>query len=878
MTQTPVGSERLQALQKEQSDRWRRGQRTWVEWYLARASWLRADPTQLAEFIYSEYCLRLELQETPTPDEYYRRFPQVTEPLRRLFESSKQSSAKPDSVSAPKTPAASTLQPQTPREPVRAASRPAERTIPAARTVPTTPAEPIPVAPPRPVEMTTSGTVGSDTDANVTQTGSRDRSDTVVSTLEESFSGQIFGRYELIQELGRGGMGVVWKARDVDLDRFVAIKLILPTHVESEVGVKRFQAEARASARLDHPGIVTVHDFGQRDGKYYLCMAFVDGRSLAERLAQGAMPPAKAAKIIREIAEAIHHAHERGVVHRDLKPPNILLTSADEPRVTDFGLARRIDVPEGITASGQVLGTPSYMSPEQAAGNTDLIGPATDIYAIGAILYYALAGRPPFQGTGNVLETVRKVAEGKFEPLKNVAPSVPATLEMICTRCLAKDPARRFKTAGELAAALAKWLRATEGGRAETTTVVSATAEVFLSFSHVDQSIAQAACDALEADGLRCWISPRDVVAGRTWDESSGKAIKEARAVVLVLSASANKSERVLREIEHAAKCNVPIVTFRIQDVPTAILTPHLRGPHRLDGLTEPFESHLSKLCELVRTIIPYAPDQMPAVAAPAPAVAPQPVRPAGEVRDDNGMKMKFIWCPPGRFMMGSSPDDKGRFPNEGPVDVRLTRGFWMGQVVITQAQWQHIMGTAPWAGQRWVREANACPATWVAWKDAWEFCARFQELEKKSRRLPEGWRYTLPTEAQWEYACRAGSDTRYHFGDDDSKLAQYAWFDANAFDIGKRYAHLVGRRKPNSWGIFDMHGNVWEWCRDVYVKDMLGGVDPEVRTGGREGVRRGGCWNLHAAYCRSACRLQVEPSAINHDLGFRIVLEQGVG
>ena len=126
------------------------------------------------------------------------------------------------------------------------------------------------------------------------------------------------------------------------------------------------------------------------------------------------------AKIIREIAEAIHHAHERGVVHRDLKPPNILLTAADEPRVTDFGLARRIDVPEGITVSGQVLGTPSYMSPEQAAGNTDLIGPATDIYAIGAILYYALAGRPPFQGTGNVLETVRKVAEGKFEPLKNV--------------------------------------------------------------------------------------------------------------------------------------------------------------------------------------------------------------------------------------------------------------------------------------------------------------------------------------------------------------------------------------------------------------------------------------------------------------------------
>ena len=180
---------------------------------------------------------------------------------------------------------------------------------------------------------------------------------------------------------------------------------------------------------------------------------------------------------------------------------------------------------------------------------------------------------------------------------------------------MAKDPTRRFKTAGELAAALGQWLRAAEGGRVETAASVSATAEVFMSFSHVDQSVAQTACDSLEADGLRCWISPRDVVAGRSWDESSGKAIKESRAVVLVLSASANKSERVLREIEHAAKCKVPVVTFRVQDVPPGVLTPHLRGPHKLDALTEPFESHLSRLCEVVRTVIPYAPHQMPACA-----------------------------------------------------------------------------------------------------------------------------------------------------------------------------------------------------------------------------------------------------------------------
>ncbi len=353
MTETPVDSGRLQALQKDQNERWRRGQRTWVEWYVCAASWLRTDTAQLVDFIYSEYCLRKELQETPDPEEYFKRFPQVAEPLRRLFGSRAEATAPGDSGShaQPAVPDSQQQMPQPDREKQS----------------------------PYSAENTTSGTPGSETSADATQ-AVRDKTVIGAAPREESFAGQLFDRYELIEELGRGGMGVVWKARDIDLDRFVAIKLILPAHVESEVGVKRFQAEARAAARLDHPGIVTVHDFGHRDGKYFLCMAFVEGRSLAERLSKGALPPLKAAHIIRDIAEAIQHAHERGVVHRDLKPPNILLTASDEPRVTDFGLARRIDVPEGITASGQVLGTPSYMSPEQAAGKTSLVGPPTDIY------------------------------------------------------------------------------------------------------------------------------------------------------------------------------------------------------------------------------------------------------------------------------------------------------------------------------------------------------------------------------------------------------------------------------------------------------------------------------------------------------------------
>ncbi len=491
------------------------------------------------------------------------------------------------------------------------------------------------------------------------------------------------------------------------------------------------------------------------------------------------------------------------------------------------------------------------------------------------ILYYALAGRPPFQGA-NVLEIVRRVSDGRFEPLRTVNPAVPPWLEAICSRCMAKEPKLRFKSAGELASALGRLVRSSGSGHSVVLPPAqdASPADVFISFSHSDQSIAEAACDALEATGLRCWMSPRDIVAGRSWDESSGRAIKESHAVLLILSSSSHRSERVLREVEHAARAGVPILNFRVQDVGPELLAPHLRGPHRIDALTEPLDSHFSRLCQVVTALLPQAKVFAASAPASAPVVA-APVRPAGQIRNDNGLKLKLVWCPPGQFCMGSPTDDPSRFPNEGPVDVTLTKGFWIGQVVVTQAQWQHVMQSAPWTDQRWVRVAGPCPVTWVTWKDAWEFCSRFMEAEQTAGRLPAGWRYTLPTEAQWEYACRAGTTTRYSFGDDDSKLPQHAWFDINAFDIGKRYAHLAGRKESNPWGLFDMHGNVWEWCRDVYVKDLPGGLDPEVRSGGREGVRRGGCWNLHAAYCRSASRLQVEAAVANHDLGFRLILEQ---
>jgi len=246
----------------------------------------------------------------------------------------------------------------------------------------------------------------------------------------------------------------------------------------------------------------------------------------------------------------------------------------------------------------------------------------------------------------------------------------------------------------------------------------------------------------------------------------------------------------------------------------------------------------------------------------------------AGQKRDDNSLKTKLVWIPPGDFTMGSPKNEKDRFDNEGPVQVSLTKGFWLGQHEVTQAEWQRAMQTTPWSGRDNVKEGGDFPATYVSWFDATEFCKKLSEIERSGGRLPSGWKYSLPTEAQWEYACRAGSRSRFSFGDDESDLGEYAWFAKNATDDAENYAHQVARKKANSWGLYDMHGNVSEWCRDIDVDKLPGGADPEV-SDPRHTYRvcRGGCWRMTATYCRSAGRPGNIPSTRGNCVGFRVAL-----
>lgn len=297
-----------------------------------------------------------------------------------------------------------------------------------------------------------------------------------------------FGEYVLLRVIARGGMGVVYEAKHKKLNRLVALKMILSGELATRDDVERFYAEAEAAANLDHPNIVPVYEVGEFEGQHYFAMGLVRGQSLADRIAEGVLPPREAAKLVKVISEAIAFAHSRGTVHRDLKPANVLLAVVEEetiandgstlksflagssqtgiepierltvsPKVADFGLAKRMEGSQGMTVTGQVLGTPAYMPPEQAAGRTSEVTETADVYSLGAILYCALIGRPPFQAA-SAIETLRQVIDQEASPPRKINTAIAIDLETICMKCLQKDPLQRYASAADLAVDLGCFL------------------------------------------------------------------------------------------------------------------------------------------------------------------------------------------------------------------------------------------------------------------------------------------------------------------------------------------------------------------------------------------------------------------------------------
>src|SRR5216110_1095035 len=267
-----------------------------------------------------------------------------------------------------------------------------------------------------------------------------------------------FGDYELLEQIGRGGQGVVFRARQKSLNRIVALKVIGLGNWATKAHLKRFRLEAEAAARLEHPGIVPIHEVGERDGSCYFSMKFVEGGQLDEIVRRTPMSIRQAAELIAKVARTVHYAHQHRILHRDIKPGNILLDAKGEPHLTDFGLARLVGSESTVTRTLEVLGTPSYMAPEQAVGNNAAVSGATDVYGLGAVLYQLLTGHPPFAG-GTTFETIKLLLDTEPRQPRLWNPKIDRDLATICLKCLDKDPQRRYSSALTLAEDLDRWLK-----------------------------------------------------------------------------------------------------------------------------------------------------------------------------------------------------------------------------------------------------------------------------------------------------------------------------------------------------------------------------------------------------------------------------------
>jgi serine/threonine-protein kinase len=390
----------LAVLRCDQHERWRHGERMPAETYVQKYRLLREDPDAGLLLVYSEFALRQELGETATLEEYLERFPQHAEGLRQQYELDRAlAAAAPGSPTMRAPP--SLLAAQIAELPAQGAARSSWPAIPG---------------------------------------------------------------YEILGELGRGGMGVVYQARQAGLNRLVALKMLRLGEDASPDQLARFAREAEAVAQLQHSHIVQIHEVGCQDGRPYFALEYMDGGSLDKKLAGQPQAARLAAQLVETLARAMHMAHQHHIVHRDLKPANVLLSGGADtpleqciPKITDFGLAKRLDVDLGQTQSGVVMGTPPYMAPEQARGHSKEVGPAADVYALGAILYELLTGRPPFQGE-NALDTLQQVVSQDPVAPRFLQPKVPRDLETICLRCLHKEAGKRYASAEALAEDLERFL------------------------------------------------------------------------------------------------------------------------------------------------------------------------------------------------------------------------------------------------------------------------------------------------------------------------------------------------------------------------------------------------------------------------------------
>ena len=670
---------------------------------------------------------------------------------------------------------------------------------------------------------------------------------TVLKLLAPTDDDRMLGRwgtYEVVGVVGTGGMGVVLKAFDAALNRYVAIKVLAPHLGSSGAARKRFSREAQAAAAVVHDNVIEIYHVAETAGLPYLVMPYVRGPSLQRRLDDGG--PMALAEILRvgmQAAAGLAAAHAQGLVHRDVKPANILLADGIERvKLADFGLARAAD-DASLTKTGVIAGTPQYLSPEQARG--EAVDQRSDLFSLGSVLYAMCTGRAPFRAETSY-GVLRRITDEEPRPIREINPEIPEWLCGIVAKLMAKRPDDRFQSAQEVAKLLEECL------------------------AHVQQPTAV----------------PLPAAAHSPLPPGEGQGVRVAGAHKPRLFAGRSRRKRILAAV-------LGVLFVGVLGLASGILI-HLKKDNKTTTLEVPEGS----------------------TDGPPLAVAPFDEATAREhqarwakylhapVVQSNSIGMKLVLIPPGEFAMGSSKEliegemrlhggdsreekwYRNNLPGEGPQHrVRITKPFWLGATPVTQGEYERVTGSNPSkfpikpSVPEYERVTGSNPSKFqrdpqrpveqVSWDDAVEFCRKLSALpgEKAAKR-----RYGMPTEAQWEYACRAGTTTRWYMGDNQAGLFDVAWFNTNSGG----QTHPVGGKKPNAWGLYDMHGSVWEWCRDWYDKEYYAWSpmdDPAGPPDGSFHAMRGGIWSDPARYCRSAFRNSDGPGGRYYGVGFRVSL-----
>lgn len=701
--------------------------------------------------------------------------------------------------------------------------------------------------------------------------------------------------YEVLEILGQGSFGVVFKAFDEKLQRPVAIKVINPRQAADSLSRQRFLREARAVAAVTHENVVRVYRVEPQPVPF-LVMELIEGQTLQQRLNRsGPFEVPELVQIACQLASGLAAAHALGLIHRDIKPANVLIENAAEltVKITDFGLARAVDE-ESLTQTGAIAGTPLYMSPEQALGSR--LDVRSDLFSLGCVLYAMASGRPPFQGPDSAT-VLRKVLNETPRPLRACLPDIPEWLELLVDKLLAKDPADRLQTA-------ARVLQILESRRMPS------------------GSVSSAEFPALPGPA-------RDADSGDSSDAERGELVPRVQADKepadslhrVATTREMGRSRELLRRRGGVfALCGVAALS--ILWVIYAGLTAQRAASPRA-----PPSRRAESRSDAKRSTVEARPDPAGVVWHGWPADAPLPARVPfdGEqarkhqrawadylgvpVEYVNSLGMKFRLIPPGEFLMGTSSADLlgvrelatarddhialNALPDETPqVRVVLTRPFYLGVFEVTQAQYQTTATSSPsyfsstGRGRLLVRgrATQDHPVEMVSWSDAVEFCRKLTQQDglvddsptgTGARRGSDVSGYRLPTEAEWEFACRAGTTTQYTTGDRDTDLLEAGWFRVNS----PEHTQPAGALRPNHFGLYDMHGNVWEWVRNDWVDGENSQRDEDAVSINPTGplrnsnihVIRGGAWNDTAERCRSAFRYR--SGARVQNLGFRVAL-----